>query len=120
VTKGYWNDSEKSQKIMHERKRLERAIAEEQRVAALTEDLDTLFELARGIAHDLGFDSQPGKVGGGSDGNFTANLGIPTLDGLGAVGADAHQHSERIVTAELPRRMALLAELLTRLVRDAG
>ncbi len=78
-----------------------------------------LFELARGVARDLGFDSKPGKVGGGSDGNFTANLGVPTLDGLGAMGAGAHQHTEHIVTAELPRRMALLAELLTRLVRDA-
>ncbi|GEM89951.1 peptidase M20 [Oceanithermus desulfurans NBRC 100063] len=78
-----------------------------------------LFELARGVARDLGFDSKPGKVGGGSDGNFTANLGVPTLDGLGAMGADAHQLSEHVVTAELPRRMALLAELLTRLVRDA-
>ncbi len=78
-----------------------------------------LFEMARDVARDLGFDSKPGKVGGGSDGNFTANLGIPTLDGLGALGANAHQHSEHIVAAELPRRMALLAELLTRLTRDA-
>jgi len=78
-----------------------------------------LFELARGVARELGFDPKPGKVGGGSDGNFTANLGVPTLDGLGALGANAHQHSEHIVAAELPRRMALLAELLTRLVRDA-
>jgi glutamate carboxypeptidase len=44
---------------------------------------------------------------------------VPTLDGLGAMGANAHQHTEHIVAAELPRRMALLAELLTRLVRDA-
>lgn len=78
-----------------------------------------LFELARHAARDLGFDSKPGKVGGGSDGNFTANLGVPTLDGLGPVGADAHQLSEHVVAAELPRRMALLTELLTRLVHDA-
>lgn len=78
-----------------------------------------LFELARGVARDLGFDSQPGKVGGGSDGNFTANLGVPTLDGLGALGAGAHQKSEHIVKSALPPRLALLAELLTRLTSDA-
>ena len=78
-----------------------------------------LFELARGVARDLGFDSQPGKVGGGSDGNFTANLGVPTLDGLGALGAGAHQKSEHIIKSALAPRMALLAELLTRLTRDA-
>jgi len=78
-----------------------------------------LFELARGVARDLGFDSKPGKVGGGSDGNFTANLGVPTLDGLGAVGSGAHQKSEHILKDALPQRLALLAELLTRLTRDA-
>ena len=84
-----------------------------------TPDSLRLFELARDVARDLGFDPKPGKVGGGSDGNFTANLGVPTLDGLGAMGANAHQHSEHIVTGELAPRLALLAELLTRLVRDA-
>jgi len=78
-----------------------------------------LFELARSVARDLGFDSRPGKVGGGSDGNFTANLGVPTLDGLGALGAGAHQKSEHIIKDALPPRMALLAELLTRLTHDA-
>ncbi len=78
-----------------------------------------LFELARGVALDLGFDSQPGKVGGGSDGNFTAALGVPTLDGLGAVGAGAHQKSEHVIKKELPRRLALLSELLVRLTHDA-
>ncbi|WP_457637961.1 M20 family metallopeptidase [Oceanithermus sp.] len=78
-----------------------------------------LFELARGVARELGFDSKPGKVGGGSDGNFTANLGVPTLDGLGAMGAGAHQKSEHVIKEALAPRMALLAELLTRLTRDA-
>ena len=78
-----------------------------------------LFELARGVALDLGFDSQPGKVGGGSDGNFTAALGVPTLDGLGAVGAGAHQKSEHVIKKELPHRLALLSELLVRLTHDA-
>jgi len=78
-----------------------------------------LFELARAIARELGFDSEPGKVGGGSDGNFTANLGVPTLDGLGAMGAGAHQQSEHIVVSELTPRLSLLAELLARLLHDA-
>ena len=51
-------------------------------------------------------------VGGGSDGNFTAGMGIPTLDGLGAVGDGAHAPHEHIVASELPRRAALLAGLI--------
>jgi glutamate carboxypeptidase len=51
-------------------------------------------------------------VGGGSDGNFTASLGIPTLDGLGGVGDGAHAPHEHILISELPRRAALLAGLI--------
>jgi len=51
-------------------------------------------------------------VGGGSDGNFTACLGIPTLDGLGGVGEGAHATHESILISELPRRAALLAALI--------
>jgi glutamate carboxypeptidase len=51
-------------------------------------------------------------VGGGSDGNFTAALGIPTLDGLGAIGEGAHAAHESVVISELPRRAALLAGLI--------
>ena len=51
-------------------------------------------------------------VGGGSDGNFTAGLGIPTLDGLGGVGDGAHAVHEHVIAAELPRRAALLAGLI--------
>ncbi len=54
-------------------------------------------------------------TGGGSDGNFTAALGIPTLDGLGAVGEGAHAAHESIVLDELPRRTALLAGLIARI-----
>ncbi len=71
-----------------------------------------LYSRARGIARVLGFDLKEAAVGGGSDGNFTAGLGIPTLDGLGAVGEGAHASHESIVTAELPRRAALLARLI--------
>ncbi|KOG86017.1 hypothetical protein ADK38_33405, partial [Streptomyces varsoviensis] len=51
-------------------------------------------------------------VGGASDGNFTAGVGTPTLDGLGAVGGGAHADHEHVVVAELPRRTALLTALL--------
>jgi glutamate carboxypeptidase len=51
-------------------------------------------------------------VGGGSDGNFTAALGVPTLDGLGAVGEGAHSPHENILVRALPERAALLAHLL--------
>ena len=59
-------------------------------------------------------------VGGGSDGNFTAALGVPTLDGLGAVGDGAHAVHEHIVIDELPRRAALLAHMIAELSSDSG
>lgn len=74
---------------------------------------ERLYQRLRELAGDLGI-SSPGKtaVGGGSDGNFTAALGVPTLDGLGAVGGGAHAEHEHVVVAELPRRTALVAALL--------
>ena len=63
-------------------------------------------------ARELGFSLAEIAVGGGSDGNFTGGIGIPTLDGLGAVGEGAHATHESIVAAELPRRAALLAGLI--------
>jgi glutamate carboxypeptidase len=66
------------------------------------------------IARELGWDLEEAAVGGGSDGNFTAALGIPTLDGLGAVGEGAHAPHESVVISELPRRAALLAGLIAR------
>ena len=77
-----------------------------------TKQVVALFELARQIAHELGFSLAEIAVGGGSDGNFTGGIGIPTLDGLGAVGEGAHASHESIVAAELPRRAALLAGLI--------
>jgi len=71
-----------------------------------------LYEKAREIARHLGWKLEEAAVGGGSDGNFTAGLGIPTLDGLGGVGDGAHASHESISIAELPRRTALLAGLL--------
>ena len=74
-----------------------------------------LFEAARAIAGELRFGLQESGTGGGSDGNFTAALGIPTLDGLGAVGEGAHAAHESVLLEELSRRTALLALLMARL-----
>lgn len=59
-------------------------------------------------------------MGGGSDGNFTAGLGVPTLDGLGAVGGGAHADDEHVLVDALPGRTALLAALLTDLLALSG
>jgi glutamate carboxypeptidase len=71
-----------------------------------------LYELARGLAGEIGWKLREVAVGGGSDGNFTAGLGIPTLDGMGATGDGAHAKHEHVVISELPRKAALIAALL--------
>jgi glutamate carboxypeptidase len=74
-----------------------------------------LFSQAQELAHQLGFSVDECLAGGGSDGNFTAALGVPTLDGLGAVGAAAHSPDEQVIISALPDRAALLASLLAAL-----
>ena len=74
-----------------------------------------LFELARAVAEAQGWKLEEGMTGGGSDGNFTAALGVPTLDGLGAVGDGAHALHEHVVIKDLAPRAALVAGLLERL-----
>jgi glutamate carboxypeptidase len=71
-----------------------------------------LFKQAKKLASQLGFSLEEAATGGGSDGNFTAALGIPTLDGLGAIGTGAHALHEHILTEHLIPRTALLAALL--------
>src|SRR6202142_302900 len=71
-----------------------------------------LYKKAWEIAQGIGWKLEEASVGGGSDGNFTASLGIPTLDGLGGVGEGAHATHESIMISELPRRAMLLAELI--------
>jgi len=77
-----------------------------------TAGVAALYRQASEIAKHLGWKLEEASVGGGSDGNFTANLGIPTLDGLGGVGEGAHATHEYVTISELPRRAALLAELI--------
>jgi len=71
-----------------------------------------LYDQAREIARELGQDLAEGGTGGGSDGNFTAALGVPTLDGLGAVGYGAHALHEHVELSALPDRAALIASLI--------
>jgi glutamate carboxypeptidase len=71
-----------------------------------------LFEMARRIGAELGLQLAPGRVGGGSDGNFTAALGVPTLDGLGLFGEAAHQLTENVYIPQIPARIALLCGIL--------
>jgi len=71
-----------------------------------------LYERARVIGARLGLEIEKTGTGGGTDGNFTAALGVPTLDGLGAVGQGSHALSEEIFIDSLPQRAALLAELV--------
>jgi glutamate carboxypeptidase len=77
-----------------------------------TAGVAALYAQAVGIARGLGWKLGEAAVGGGSDGNFTAGLGIPTLDGLGGVGDGAHATHEHILISELPRRAALVAGLI--------
>ena len=73
-----------------------------------------LFQQAKEFARAMGFALEEASTGGGSDGNFTAALGIPTLDGMGAVGEGAHAAHESIVLSELAKRTALLAAMIAR------
>jgi glutamate carboxypeptidase len=72
----------------------------------------TLYKKAAEITKQFGWKLEEAAVGGGSDGNFTAGLGIPTLDGLGGVGEGAHATHESILISEIPKRAALLAALI--------
>jgi len=78
-----------------------------------------LFDRAVQVAGSLGLPAPVEvAVGGGSDGNFTAGVGTPTLDGLGAVGGGAHADDEHVVVSELAPRTRLLAGLIASLGRD--
>jgi glutamate carboxypeptidase len=80
-----------------------------------TAKVERLYEEARAVARELGQELAEGGTGGGSDGNFTAALGVPTLDGLGAVGDGAHALHEHVEIGALADRAALIAGLVTRI-----
>jgi glutamate carboxypeptidase len=71
-----------------------------------------LFRKAKALAAELGVSLEESSSGGGSDGNFTAAQGVPTLDGLGAVGEGAHAPNESILMDRIADRTALLAKLV--------
>src|SRR5438309_1276561 len=77
-----------------------------------TEGTVRLFGIAREIATAMGMPLDESSTGGGSDGNFTSAMRVPTLDGLGAVGEGAHPANESVVIGELPQRTALLTTLI--------
>ena len=76
-----------------------------------------LFELARSVAAEIGVTLEEGSAGGGSDGNFTGALGIPTLDGFGAIGDGAHALHEHVEIDALVPRAATIAGVLHRIAR---
>jgi glutamate carboxypeptidase len=80
-----------------------------------TDKVERLYSEARAVARELGQELAEGGTGGGSDGNFTAALGVPTLDGLGAVGDGAHALHEHVEMEALAERAALVAGLITRI-----
>ncbi|MBI3965950.1 MAG: M20 family metallopeptidase [Chloroflexi bacterium] len=80
-----------------------------------TAEIAALFGRAQTLARDLDLDLQEGATGGASDGNFTAAIGVPTLDGLGVLGGGAHAIDEHVRIESLPVRAGLLTRLLTEL-----
>jgi glutamate carboxypeptidase len=79
-----------------------------------------LYEVAQAAAADLSQTIDEGMTGGGSDGNFCAALGAPTLDGLGAVGDGAHALHEHVLVSTLTPRAALLARIIERIIQGPG
>ena len=77
-----------------------------------TPEIAEMFDHAKQLAAEMGYELKEGSVGGGSDGNFIAAMGVPVLDGLGVDGAGAHAEHEHIIIDDIPRRAALLARLI--------
>jgi len=79
------------------------------------EGVIALYQRARSLAAEIGYELDEGETGGGSDGSFTAAIGVPTLDGLGVDGGGAHTNEEYIRRDDLMPRVALIRQLLDRL-----
>jgi glutamate carboxypeptidase len=82
-----------------------------------TDGVVRLFDCAKAVAAEIGIDLKEGSAGGGSDGNFTAALAVPTLDGFGAIGDGAHAIHEHVEIDALVPRAATISGVLDRLVR---
>lgn len=78
----------------------------------MSAEITRLYEHARGLAQEIGFDPKHRAAGGGSDGNFTGALGVPTLDGIGVVGDGHHTFEEHILASKLEERARLWLRLL--------
>ena len=85
-----------------------------------TDQVVRLYRQARDVARSLGLELNEGGTGGGSDGNFTAALGVPTLDGLGAIGDGAHALHEHVDIDSLADRAALVAGLIASIRSACG
>jgi glutamate carboxypeptidase len=77
-----------------------------------TPEIAALYAKAEALAAEMGFQITEAGSGGGSDGNFTAALGVPTLDGMGVVGDGGHAIHEHVIITSLPERAALLAAMI--------
>jgi len=114
-------DAPRIEKRLRELRPILRGARVEVRVGPLRPPLERsagvrgLFRVAQKLMREAGVSLGEAATGGGSDGNFTAALGVPTLDGLGAVGDGAHSPREHVVIQELPVRAALIAGLLAAL-----
>ncbi|GAE35051.1 M20 family metallopeptidase [Halalkalibacter akibai] len=80
--------------------------------------IEALFHIVRDVGADLGIDVRDTKTGGGSDASFTAAMGIPTIDGLGPIGGNAHSDKEYLEIASLTERTLLLANVVERLTSE--
>jgi glutamate carboxypeptidase len=80
-----------------------------------SEGVVRLFKIAKKLAREMGIEIEESMTGGGSDGNFTAALGIPTIDGMGGVGEGAHATNESILINRIADRTALMAKLVATL-----
>jgi glutamate carboxypeptidase len=80
-----------------------------------SEGVVRLYRTAKKLAREMGVELEESLTGGGSDGNFTAALGVPTLDGLGGVGEGAHAINESILIDRIADRTALMAKLVAAL-----
>jgi len=83
-----------------------------------TPQIGALFVLAQRVAAEMGLELSEAATGGASDGNFCAAVGIPVLDGLGAVGGGAHAVEEHVVTDAMPLRAALGAGVIAAIPTD--